>query len=759
MADEEINVTVNADADLSSLEALEDMIDDIESKASSAGLELENAFSGVDSSSVDDVASSADDASGSLDGMADSAGDAAEEVKGINPSGVKETGDSASNSASDLDTLASSAAAAGSVVGLEEMANTAGNISDSYKRLDLTFGGVTKDMKADISSASEATGRSGGTVREYFNMMGIAGVKNSNLLSSSFQSIAGRAYQTNQPIEQVENSVQRMVLTGKAGSRQLMKLGISAEQLGAAMGVSGDQAEEAFSKLSQEERLKVLTKAMGDGKKANEDYGNSWQGVKEKGGAAMAGLLGAIGGPMLSVLIPALSLLTSLVNGVAGAFKLLPGPVQLVVGGVLAAGMVFIALVGSLGMVGKALSGIRTGLQTLGIVEEATEGANAFQQLKIDVKGVASSVKGALTTAVNGAKTAFTAMKEAVLGAARSLWNYVKAAWSSVTSAIQSAVATMRAALAKLWEAIQTVYNTIVKALNTIATYALVVAEYLLAAPILLVVIAVIAAVAILWYLYNTNTQVKATIDWLIASFWNFLSTCYAVFMGVVSAVMGFAAGVWAGMMNAWNGVLGFLGWVASLPGRLWAILMEAIQRVLSFASSFVSNLRSAASRGVTGFINGLKNLVSSLASELSEALNHVIEWGSQIVAKFGSIAQEAWSAFVNGLGIGSPGYIAINTKQELERVSAHADDYGGTFKSKFEALGSTVSDSYLKGNGMVTNLPNSMGAQPTGNTININIEGNVRDDATIEEIVKGVTKAISWNNTLAGRTIGDSNL
>ena len=56
----------------------------------------------------------------------------------------------------------------------------------------------------------------------------------------------------------------------------------------------------------------------------------------------------------------------------------------------------------------------------------------------------------------------------------------------------------MRAALAKLWEAIQTVYNTIVKALNAIATYALVVAEYLLAAPILLVVIAVIAAVAIL---------------------------------------------------------------------------------------------------------------------------------------------------------------------------------------------------------------------------------------------------------------------
>lgn len=762
MADEEINIDIVTDADTSSLEALEDLIDDLDFKANELGMTLANSLSDADftDTGLDTVSDDADSASESLDGMADSASGAGEAVDGINPDNVEKTGSSASESASDLDALASSAMAVGSVAGLDEMANTAGRIGDSWNQLDLTFGGVTADMKTNISSASASTGRSGATVRGYFNMMGIAGVKNSNLLASSFQSIAGRAYQTGQPIENLESSVQRMVLTGKAGSRQLTKLGLNTTDLGKAMGVTADQAEDAFSKLSQSERLQVLTKAMGDGKKANSDYANSWQGVKDKASATVAGLLGAVGKPMLTVLVPVMKQLTNLVNFLSEAIGNLPAPFQLLLGGVTAVGLGLITFVGSLAMVGKALSGLRSGLQTLGLVGEVDKDLSAFAQFKTDVNSIGSTIKSSLTTAVRTAKTAFSTLKTAVVEAGSALKGYIVSAWESVKASISSALAAIKSALAKVLEALHTVYDTIVKIANTIVTYALAVAEFLLASPILLVVIAVIAAVAIMLYLYNTNTQVKASVDWLIASFWNFLATLGAVISGGLAWIMSFATGVWAWLMNAWNGFLSFLGYLAGFPGRLWSYLLNAIQRVVSFGSSFVSNLRSSASRGVSSFINGMITLGSRVYSELQGTLNRVIEWGSQIVSKFSSIAQQAWSAFVNGLGIGSPGYIAINTEQELQRVANHADDYGGTFKSKFEALGSLASSSYLKGNSMVTDLPAGTGTGVTGgNTININIAGNVKDDATVDKIAGAVTKALSWNNTLAGRTIGDSSL
>ena len=73
-----------------------------------------------------------------------------------------------------------------------------------------------------------------------------------------------------------------MVMSGNAGARQLTQLGISTEDLGRAMGVSADEATKMFKTLSQEERLRVLTQAMGDGKNANEMYKNSWQGLKDQ---------------------------------------------------------------------------------------------------------------------------------------------------------------------------------------------------------------------------------------------------------------------------------------------------------------------------------------------------------------------------------------------------------------------------------------------------------------------------------------------
>lgn len=713
MASEEVTITVSTEVDTSSLEDLETMLDNLSMTAAELGDNLSEGLGGVDPSGVQETGDAAEEAAGGLGDMDDAAKQVKDDVDGIDPDAVKETGDNASGAASDMEAMGSAAAGLGAGATLGNMVDTAGNIGDSYNRLGLTFGTVTQEMKNDMSAASAETGRSGATVRDYYNQMGIAGIKNSSLLKSSFESIAGRAYQTGQDIGTLESAVQRMVLTGNAGSRQLRTLGISADDLGRAMGVSGDEASSAFEKLSQEERLKVLQSAMGDGKQANEDYSNSWNGVKEKAGAAMAGLMGAVGKPLLTILIPAINAATTVINGLSGIFNALPGPLQTVISAVAGLSLGFFALLGTLPLVVKTVKGLKAGLDA------------------------AKTAVTAMKDAIGIARTAFDTLKTAASGAAKTLVTYAKAAWEAVAAAIKLALAAIRTALAKIWEAIQTAADTIVKWANAIAAYALAIAEWLLATPILLVVIAVVAAVAIFLYFYNSNEQVRNSVNGLIAAFWNFLAAVAGAIMGAV-------------------------GYITSLPGRAWNALMQTINRVLQFGGQFINNLRSAALRGVLGFISSITSLPGKLASELSRTLNNVISWGSQIVAKFGGIAQQAWQAFIGGLGIGSPGYISIQTDTELQRVSDSADAFKSQYQRKFEVLGQTVTGAYTSGNSTITtNLPSTAGNATggvgnNGGNVTINIQGDVLNDKLVNKIVKEITNALKFDNTKAGRTIGD---
>lgn len=68
--------------------------------------------------------------------------------------------------------------------------------------------------------------------------------------------ITGRSFDT------VAGAIERMALSGNAGSRQLVALGITATQLGEAMDVSADKATKAFKALSVEDRLQVLDTAL-----------------------------------------------------------------------------------------------------------------------------------------------------------------------------------------------------------------------------------------------------------------------------------------------------------------------------------------------------------------------------------------------------------------------------------------------------------------------------------------------------------------
>ena len=660
---------VTTEADLSTVESLDELLESIKTKAEELGIEL-NSVSDVDTSGVDDMESSLEGAS--------------EKSKEVDEN-MKNTSDSAEEAAGSVDTLSSALTAAAGAAGLEKMVETADNINNSWNRLQLTFAGTGVSMdqlKQKQSELTAATGQTGGTIRNYFNQMGIAGVTNVDLLSSSFQALSGKAYQTGQSVEQMSGKFQRMVMTGNASARMLTSLGITADDLAKAMGVSASEVSEAFKNMTPEERIQALTKAMGEGKEANEMYKNSFEGLKTQAEAALAGLVGAVGQAILPVIIPMMQALTTVINAVTAGFKALPAPVQGIIGAIGGAALAITTLVGVLGVLGNIITTVKTGIQAL-------------------------------------------------------------------------------SGIMKIYEAITKVV--------AIANDLLAVSEWAVLAPYLLVAAAIIAVIAILWYLYNTNETVRNAIDGFVQAV-----------IGLGEAIYGVLISAFQALQSAWEAVVSFFQqsgqlfleilfvvltgpigiiWLLianfmGMPNQIGGALQNALQRVISWGSSMVSNMWSAGSRAISGFINQIAQLPGRVYNELAKTLSRVISWGSQIVGKLGDIARQAWQAFIRGLGIGSPGYIQILTLKELEDTGDRIPRATQGIINNVGRAGDQVVDAW--GNpsfGLGANNSALTGAN--GNvSYTFNLYGDIDNEERMEKFIEAVRRELSWNNNLAGRTV-----
>jgi len=653
---------------------------------------------------------------------------------------LKNSTDSAAQSTSSLDSALGAVAGAAAAAGLMEMVDTAGNISDSWNRLKLTFGNITDDMKADINSAAAETGRSGGLIRDYFNTMGIAGVKNTDLLSQSFQSLSGRAYQGKYSIESMENALKRMVMTGNAGDRQLQMLGITSKDLGRAMGVTGEEAKKAFSELSQEDRLRVLTQAMGDGKAANEDYKNSWQGVKDQASAAMAGLIGAVGTPILQMLIPAMKTTTQVIKMLSDGFKSLPQPLQAVIGGIGASIGVVTAFAGTIGVVGKVIGGLKDGIEVI-------RGLSSVSNLLTRIPGILSSVAGG---------------------------------FSSLFS-------------------------------------------ILLANPIILVVVAVVALIAALVYLYYTNEDFRNSVNAVGEALWGLGEIIYGTLVGALEWLQGAwqntvdwftngaqsisdsVTGAFQWLTDSFNQVVSFfqtygpliaqvlfvmatggIGAIVLLvanfmgmPNQVGQALQNVISRVVSFVSSLVSNFLNGARNSVNNFMGQIRSLPGQFKAELQRMLSAVNEWAATLPQKFWEAGVNAVKNFLNALGIHSPGFMAVNFREEIKRLEDSAtynniaDKIGGTARDIVNAWGNpeleyqlnqildkhTDDDSKNDNQSLIEllrviidilrNLP-----KPEGGSFTFNHYGDTDSEQRMERIIEAVRRDFYWNNEKAGRNI-----
>ena len=435
-------------------------------------------------------------------------------------------------------------------------------------------------------------------------------------------------------------------------------------------------------------------------------------------------------------------------------------------------GNVLSPLASAVGMLGQ-MAGLATSLNGM------WELTRKLRELEImgSVSGQFTKLRSILISVGSTARVTAASIATTMVSALRS------AASAAVTLATELAAAGKAALLAgynalksaALWAAEKAakIASSVASGIATAAQWALNIA--MSANPIMLVVLAIAALIAILAYLYFNNEQVRNAINALGQALVYVGQLIYSV---AITAVQN--------LVSAWQNTISFF---TTLPGRIGQILSNVINRVVSWASQMISRFRTAATQAVNNFINGIAQLPGRVYNELAKTLNRVIQWGSQIVAKLSSIAQQAWQAFVSGLGIGSPGYIQILTLKELDdtaegmarikrtmmtnisnTASGVVDAWGNpVFNYGFSA--DTALDELANGGfggeinmgdtgliraiySLVTALEQFTSDNTNNGDMTFILNGDMDNEDRMKRFLEYVRRELFWNNKTANRTV-----
>ena len=160
--------------------------------------------------------------------------------------------------------------------------------------------------------------------------------------------------------------------------------------------------------------------------------------------------------------------------------------------------------------------------------------------------------------------------------------------------------------------------DTVAKSAAIGPTAGLAIAENSLLLPILLVTAAIVALIAILWYLYNNNETVRIGINQLIAKFQQFLMKLEIVkniiIMFVQVAIQRFMQWVNNGKQSATNLVDGIYNTLTSLPNKV---------------SSAVSGITNILTKPFTDAWNNISPLINKIGDGLNK-LNPTSWFGAE---------------------------------------------------------------------------------------------------------------------------------
>ena len=269
-----------------------------------------------------------------------------------------------------------------------------------------------------------------------------------------------------------------------------------------------------------------------------------------------------------------------------------------------------------------------------------------------------------------------------------------------------------------------------------------------LACPITWIVIAIIAAVAAIVYLWNTNEGFRtAVIDiWngIVGAFqtavtgiqtaWGavvgFFQGVWAGIVAVFSAVVGFFVGMyqaeWDGIVAIWNGAVGFFGGVVSGIQSVFSgvsgVIINAFNGAVKFLQELPAKALEWAGDMMQGFIDGINNGITAVGDAIKGVADKITSFLHFSRPDEGPLRQyETWMPdMMQGLASGITGNIGL-VKQALSGMTGQM-----SAKVTGEVSGSTATSA--SGGGGVMNFSPQI-------TVNVNGGGTVKESfSSIEQ-------------------------
>ena len=213
--------------------------------------------------------------------------------------------------------------------------------------------------------------------------------------------------------------------------------------------------------------------------------------------------------------------------------------------------------------------------------------------------------------------------------------------------------------------------------------------------PIGLVIIAIVALIAVLGYLYFNNEQVR-----------NAINALGQALIWIARVIVG----------TATNAVSNFTSTIASLPARLSSELNQMLSAVNKWASTLPQKFWDAG-------VNAVRNFLAALGIASPGTMQRMLVWE------------------ISEMGRRTP----VEGRKLLTNISSLGSDIVDEFGNPTLGIGfETMNNNLTGGNG-----------NGYGQVINLNVEvGSVDSEDRVQEIVDVIRRELAWNNTTAGRSV-----
>ena len=649
--------------------------------------EASDTFEGV-SDSVSDMASSFEDVSGST----------SEASEGMDS--VADSGEGASDSMDSM-TAAADAFTATTLLDFAQqvsdtlwnLADSAGQVQDSMDRASLEaegFGLSAGEMKGVLGDVADETGRAGGQIRETFIKATARGVTDMDAFKSMMKGAGAQAYLLGTDIQTMGNKFSSMAQKDTLMSRALAETGITMDELGRAMGMTGataDEVKEKWKSLDTNQRAALLGTAasMHEGENANEHYKNSWEGLQAQVDKAKAKLEVMVGKVLLPVLIPALQVASRVLDWFGNVLgSIMDGPLSglvSVLGGFGAAiaiavpaiaaitaalgffsATIWPAVTASWALLAPWLPWIALGAAIVLIIYEIGKAFDWWTDASSMIDAIGAGLQEMWSAFINhpDVQAAITA----ITGALQWLWGAIQNAGHAILEFFGVAdsgkfdiLHTLIDGIGNAWDTLKTIIMTVVGVFiaageagnatadafgnfwnGTLVPFG----EWLsgIFAPVWGLIGDLINAVSpyitALSSAFSSFASGQMNLPTLI---WTVLTTLFnayvTIFSMIISRVASWGRSILArGVAAASSFVNGIINRIRSLPGQVYNWLMNVVGRITSAISAWIS----AASSKVHGVISAITSPFSGVASAISGALSGVV---SAITAPF----QAAWDA------------------------------------------------------------------------------------------------------------------